>query len=127
MVVNAGEVQSLLNSAQGLVAKDLLRRGQAVVNLARQGAPVDTGRLRSDISLELRHDSVPFVRIGNSVDYAIFVHEGTGIYGRSGRPIRPRRAKVLRFKAGGKVIYRPQTRGSRGRPYLRNALRAAAS
>ena len=127
MVTNHAEVKALLQSPQGAVVQDLLRRGRNVTNLAKRNAPVDTGRLRSDISMELRHDSVPFVRIGNSADYALAVHEGTGIYGPSGRPIRPRRAKVLRFKVGSRVIYRPQVKGSPGRPYLRTALSAAAA
>jgi hypothetical protein len=126
VIIHKAEIDSLLTSPQGPVIQDLVRRGRNVVNRAKRNAPVDSGRLRSDISWELRHDNVPFIRVGNSVDYSLNVHEGTGIYGPTGRPIRPRRAKVLRFKVGGKVIYRPQVRGVRGRPYLRNALAAAA-
>ena len=117
-----------MRGPNGAVAKDMLRRGRNVANMAKRLAPVDTGRLRADISVGLVDGSAtPVVRVGNSVDYALAVHEGTGIYGPSGRPIRPRRAKVLRFKAkGGKVVYARQVRGTRGRPYLRNALSAAA-
>jgi hypothetical protein len=127
VIINQNEIKALLTSPQGAVVQDLVRRGRNVTNQAKRNAPVDTGRLRADISWELRHDNVPFIRIGNSVNYALAVHEGTGIYGPTGQPIRPRRAKVLRFKVGGRVIYRPSVRGSRGRPYLRTALAAAVN
>lgn len=116
----------MLEGPNGAVAAEMLRRGRRVQNRAKQLAPVDHGRLRADIQLELLNaPQGPFARVGNSVNYAIFVHEGTGIYGRRRRPIVPRRAKVLRFTAGGKVLFRPRVRGVRGRPYLRKALAAA--
>jgi hypothetical protein len=118
-------MQNMLEGPQGAVAAEMLRRGRRVQNRAKQLAPVDHGRLRADIQLELVRGDVPFARVGNSVNYAIHVHEGTGIYGPKRRPITPRRAKVLRFQVGGKVLYRPRVRGVKGRPYLRNALSAA--
>lgn len=128
LVVDKGQVQALMAGANGAVARDMLRRGRNVANAAKRLAPVDTGRLRADISVGLVDgSSTPIVRVGNSVNYAMAVHEGTGVYGPKGRPIRPRRAKVLRFKGkGGKVIFARSVRGTRGRPYLRDALPAAA-
>ena len=127
-MINKAQVNALVRGPNGAVAKDMLRRGRNVANAAKRLAPVDTGRLRADISVGVVADSVtPVVRVGNSVNYALAVHEGTGIYGPTGRPIRPRRAKVLRFKSkGGKVVFARQVRGTRGRPYLRDALPAAA-
>lgn len=42
---------------------------------------VDTGRLRSSIAHQLDGDSV---EVGTNVDYAIYVHEGTGKYAIGG-------------------------------------------
>lgn len=149
---DSAALNDLLRSPRGPVAGDLLRRGRAVESRAKVLAPVDRGRLRSSITHELvtvRGDLV--VRVGSNVAYARFVHEGTGIYGPKGQPIRPVRARVLswpsrpttsrrRTRTGRIVTTRAQA-GKRGRPedrafamqvrgspprrYLANALPAA--
>jgi hypothetical protein len=97
-----------------------------VVNRAKVLAPVDTGRLRASIRLERR--SILGFRnrwtIGSDVVYAPWVNDGT-------RPhiIRPKNAKVLAFKSGGrtvfaKVVHHP---GTRARPFLDRALREVAA
>jgi hypothetical protein len=79
-------------------------------------------------------------RVGTNVKYALYVHEGTGIYAGKG-PIRPKSARMLawpvknnsggggvrRYKAGATAQYAfaKQVKGVRGRPFLRNALEAA--
>jgi phage gpG-like protein len=133
--MNLGAVQALLNSPNGAVAKDLMRRGllvetQAKRNLGGVGGPkrVDTGRLRASISTVLvTRDGKPAVLVGTNVNYARWVHDGTGIYGPAGRPIVPRRAKRLRFRPKGsrKFVYARQVRGMVPNPFLRNALSAA--
>jgi len=95
------------------------------VNRAKVFAPVDTGRLRASIRVERR--SVLGLRmrwtIGSDVEYAPMVNDGT-------RPhiIRPKNAKVLRFKVGGqtvfaRVVHHP---GTRAQPFLDRALREVA-
>jgi hypothetical protein len=61
------------------------------------------------------------------VKYAIWLHEGTGIYGPSGRPITPKSGKFLVWKDAdtGQTIFAKKVRGIRPRPFLRNALDAA--
>lgn len=78
---------------------------------------VDTGRLRSDISVGLFPDSR--VRVGNSVRYARIHHQGR-------KAVRAKKGKALRFKAGGQIIFRKKVRRAKGNPYLRKALPAAA-
>ena len=70
---------------------------------------------------------LPGVRIGTNVEYAIFVHEGTGIYGPKGVPIRPSRAKALVFTPYGAVkpVFAKQVKGMPANPFLVNALWAA--
>lgn len=130
-------IRELLNSPQGPVARDLLRRGQRVINRAKQNLSsnpkrVDTGRLRADVHGELLSRSGQLVyRVGTGLKYAVYVHEGTGIYGPRGMPIRPVSRKVLRWKArGGKsgkggFVFSKTSRGMQPNPFLKNALPAA--
>lgn len=95
-----------------------LRRAQA---RARILAPVDTGRLRSDIRFEITNRALGVTgRLFCTVSYADAVHDGT-------RPhvIRPRRPDgVLRFRVGGQVVYARFVNhpGMRGRPFLSMAM-----
>jgi hypothetical protein len=97
-----------------------------VVARAKVLAPVDTGRLRSSIRVE-RRSFLGFRSrwtIGSDVEYADMVHDGT-------RPhiIRPRRAKALRFRVGGQVVFAKVVRhpGTRARPFLDRALREVSA
>ena len=129
-------VRALLSDPTGGVVRDLLRRGlrvetQAKRNLGGVGGPkrIDTGRLRASIATQVvRRNGLPAVIVGTNVNYALAVHDGTGIYGPKGRPIRPRRAKRLRFRPKGsrKYVYAKQVKGMRPNPFLANALSAAA-
>lgn len=80
------------------------------------------------------------VRIGSNLPYAIWVHEGTGIYAGKGY-ITPKRSTLLRWPnknnsgsgsrrysggATGKYVFAKRVKGVRGRPFLRDALPAAA-
>lgn len=88
-------------------------------------APVDTGRLRAFIRVERRSFFGLRQRwtVGSDVEYAPMVNDGT-------RPhvIRPRRAKALRFKVGGRTVYAAVVRhpGTRARPFLDRALQEVA-
>ena len=134
--LDLGAVRTLLNSPTGGVVRDLLRRGllvetQAKRNLGGVGGPkrVDTGRLRASIAtVVVTRNGTPAVLVGTNVQYASFVHNGTGIYGPKHAPIRPRRAKFLRFKPRGskRWVYARQVKGMRPNRFLLNALPAAA-
>lgn len=132
IVYNDSELQALLTSPSGPVVRDLMRRGQAVENRAKMLCPVDTGRLRASITHELRQEEgLPVVRVGTNVNYAVFVHEGTGLYGPFGRLIYPRVKRVMRFSVGrgkkSRVVFTPYTKGMYPRPFLETALKAAAA
>lgn len=117
-------------------------RGNRVLNAARRNAPVDEGRLRASLTIEYVNESNAIVaRIGSNLDYALFVHEGTGIYGPKGTPIRPVSGQWLRWpmknNSGGgarrryrngrtaEYVFAREVKGMRGRPFLRDALNAA--
>jgi hypothetical protein len=69
---------------------------------------------------------VPTVRIGTRKKHAVWVHDGTGIYGPRRQKIVPRRKKALAFtsKKYGKVVVR-SVRGMRPNRFLVDALPAA--
>lgn len=142
--ISPQEMQRLLGGPKGAVWADIQMRGNRVLRQARRIAPVDQGALRSSITLEMRSvQGVPVAIVGSSLKYALYVHEGTGLYSkRSPGYIRPVRASVMRWPqknnsgrgirryVGGRTkgySYAMKTRGFPGRPFLRDALPAAMS
>ena len=96
------------------------------MNRAKVLAPVDTGRLRASIRIESRRTLTlrSVYTVGSDVEYAQMVHDGT----RQHR-IYPRRAKALRFRIGGRLVYvRTFVRhpGTKARPFLDRAVREIA-
>lgn len=125
-------IKALLSQKGAPVVEDLLRRGRNVETRAKHlitsmGA-VDTGRLRSSITSTLVSiGSEPAVRVGTNVNYAMFVHEGTGVYGPYGRPITPKSSQFLVFTPRGakSPVFARSVKGMKGRPFLKDALPAA--
>lgn len=122
----------MLVSPTGGVAKDLFRRGKKVearakLNLQRHPKRVNTGLLRSSINTQLiALGGKPAVRVGTNVFYAVFVHDGTGIYGPKGTYIYPKTAKVLAWKGkGGKKMYAYRVKGMEPNHFLADAMSAA--
>jgi phage gpG-like protein len=126
--IRQAAVRALFVNPQGGVANDLLRRGRNVAYYARRYAPVDTGRLRASINTRLvQYNGEVAVLVGTNVNYAMFQHEGTGIYGPHGTPIVPRTARFLKFRPKGSSVF-VYARSVRGNPptfFLRRALAAA--
>lgn len=122
----------MLTSPDGAIAKDLFRRGKKVearakLNLQRPPQRVDTGTLRSSISTQLLTiGGKPAVRVGTNVYYALYVHDGTGIYGPKGTYITPISAKYLSWKLkNGKRVFALRVRGMEPNPFLKDAVMAA--
>lgn len=63
-----GDVDKSMVEALGTVMDNILKR-------AKQNAPVDTGRLRSDIQAKVLDKELSGI-IWNEVEYAIYVHGG---------------------------------------------------
>lgn len=121
---------------------DLRIRGNRVLNAARRLVPRDTSRLGNSLTLTMMvgPQGEPVASIGSNLEYAIYVHEGTGLYGPNPHMIVPKNAKVLRwptinnsgsgnrrFKGGqtAAFTYSMHSRGMKGRPFLVDALEAA--
>lgn len=124
--IHNGFMARLLRSPAGPVAKNMLLRGRRVRDAARRNVNSRTGTLaRSiEVSIDVR-GGVTGAKIGSTLFYAKYVHDGTGIYGPAGRPIRPNRGKVLVFDGRRGETFTPYSRGQRGTKFLERALRAA--
>lgn len=78
VMINRGALTAMLRGPQGPVARMLAAKALQVTNQAKQGCPVDTGRLRSSIRWSLGQDGIGlFALVGTDVNYAIYVHNGT--------------------------------------------------
>lgn len=135
--LNQAEINRILTSPSGPVAKALLIRGYRIQAQARKNLGgsasgpkrVDTGKLRASISVQLKQKNsrTLYIRVGTNVEYAIWVHDGTGIYGPLHRPIKPVSHRYLRFKPKGsaRYVYAKQIKGMRPNPFLADAIFAA--
>lgn len=76
--INGDALAELFTSPDGEIARDLQRRALQVDRAAKQGCPVDTGRLRSSITNEIGQDGEGLLAvIGTDVEYAPYVELGT--------------------------------------------------
>lgn len=115
-----GQVEDKLKSA-------LRQASSVVLKKAREEAPIGdytgAGGLRQSIDADysrLHQFKTAIYTAGKK--YAPWIHEGTGIYGKFKRPIRPKTAKVLKFKVNGKWIAKREVKGVKPNPYLSRAL-----
>lgn len=131
--VNKLAVQKLFTEPNSGLAKNMAKRAVAVttaakMNLSRPPRRVNTGLLRASITWEFIFvNGVPGFRVGTNVKYGRFVHDGTGIYGPKGQPIKPKRARVLVFRPRGGLqkVYVKSVKGMRPNHFLKDALIAA--
>lgn len=124
--INNRFVSRLLRSPAGPLARNMLTRGNAVRRAARRNVNSRSGDLSRSIDVQVViENGAAGVRIGSDLYYAKFVHDGTGIYGPSNRPIRPQRRRALAFSGGTGVVIVASSRGQRGTKFLVRALSAA--
>lgn len=125
--INGSALNRLLRSPKGPVGRDMLKRGKKVEAAARRRINSRTGRLADSVKSKIViANGAAGVEVGTSLFYAKFVHDGTGIYGPAGRPIRPRkRGGALKFSTRSTTVYSAYSVGQKGTHFLRNALRAA--
>ena len=130
--LHRAEIYNFLYNPAGQVVRGVRRWSQQVRSLATARAPKDTGRLTSSSSVQMNtHPGLVVGVISFNARHALWVHEGTGIFGPRGRPIRARAGRVMRFPTGaggrarrrGGFTYTREARGQRPRRYLVSALR----
>lgn len=102
------------------IEKLLFRVGSEVANEAKKIAPYKTGNLKRDIQIFDEHLNKGEVSIGNTLlaEYASFVHNGTGLYGKHKKRITPKRKKALKTPFG---TFK-SVAGQKAQPYLRDGL-----
>lgn len=101
------DLRHLLDMSIEAARLAILYTAQEVWGNIRRFAPVDHGRLAGSFQLD-RIDDFAY-RIHSAVQYALFVHEGTGVYGETGQPIRPVTAQALKFywkRIGQTVVFK---------------------
>lgn len=101
VTIHAAAVQSLVTGSNGPIMKRVDQVLSRTLNQCNSTAPSDTGRLRSS---HRKRITVSGLRLTGSVystaPYAGYVNRGTGIYGPSGQPIRPKNGQFLVFHPG---------------------------
>ena len=80
--IKVDNINAILEETQAHKERALTKCGAAWESYAKQGAPVDTGRLRNSMTHELEGSDT--VAIGSNIDYAIYQELGTS------RGIRPK-------------------------------------
>lgn len=136
ITINDSEVDRLLRAPGGDVYEAVRAVVLATRNLAVSMAPVDDGPLRASLRTKMESGSRTVKGwVYSDLEYSIWVHEGTGIYGPRGQPIKPKRGRYLVFEArnarttprgGGNLVFARQVRGQRPQRFLLNALKAAS-
>ena len=125
-VLDVAAVNVILRSPGGAVARDMLRRGLRVQAGAKQRVRANEGILRNSIHLaSIVTDTGDLgVEIGSDLRYALYVHNGTGVYGQYGSPIVPTHGQFLVFtpRGSGRVVFARSVLGQEPNPFLKDAL-----
>lgn len=82
----------------------------------RSRAAHRTGTLQNSIAFYIQYAKEAVIEV--SEKYGIWLEYGTGIYGKYKREIRPRVARVLAFKVGGKQVYARSVKGMPPKPFF---------
>lgn len=128
-IIGGDAFRKVLNEAPQIVRPALSRAiNESAFFLegeAKGNAPVNEGRLRGSIQTRpARPEENMRAVVGTNVNYAVFQEFGTGVFA-GGSPIRPKNAKVLRFKTkGGAIVYARQVRGTRATHFMGKAKNA---
>lgn len=108
------------------VASFVAKLGKRIALRATRGAPRDTGRLSSSIKAGrvATKGLKASVKVSTETGYGLYPEIGTGVFGPTGRPIRPKKAPFLVFQPRGlgHVIRVRSVRGQPGQHYMRQAL-----
>ena len=103
------------------VAECMSKACAAVEAEAKARCPVDSGELRRSITFDVKQDTDETKGIvGTTIDYAPYVHEGTGIYAKAGNG----RKDVPWYYYSEKDGKLHRTYGNHPQPFLEEAVEA---
>jgi hypothetical protein len=120
LIINKAELEVELNGSAGQVGRWLQQRGTAMTLAAKRQVGVDTGALKASIHMRVSRDAVgQLLTVSASGPYALAHHEGTKPH-----VITPNNANILRFSAGGRMIYTHEVNhpGTRANRFLTDQL-----
>ncbi|MHC5248819.1 HK97 gp10 family phage protein [Enterococcus sp. LJL90] len=124
-MTDTGDFESSVDAAvqeiQDLLVRNMDIALDVVADTAKSNVGVQTGALRADtrpLGVEIRGDEVVGA-VGNSLEYAPYHHQGTGIYAVDGNGRKT--PWVYKDPKTGDVVF---TKGSKPNPYLKNAVEA---
>lgn len=125
--IQADRLMALGTSPAGPIYMHMVAGGARVETAAKRNASgavvkVRTGNLRSSIHTEIHiRGTILVVAVNADAAYALPVHEG-----QKAHDIVPTRAKVLTWQGAGGQMFAASVRhpGTKGRPFLRDALPA---
>jgi hypothetical protein len=130
--LHSGEIYRFLYSPSGQVVRGVRRWTQQVRTLAVLRVPKNSGQLAGSSTVEMNtHPGFVVGVITFSARHALWVHQGTGIYGPRGRPIRKPGGGLMKFPTGARgagpargrpFTYTRSVRGQRPQPFLVSAL-----
>ena len=80
---------------------------------------IDHGNLKNSFLVVRKFNGADVV---SGVKYLWFQNDGTGVYGKKHRPIKPKRKKFLVFEIAGKTIFAKQVKGVKGQHFVEDAL-----
>lgn len=79
------QLTNLVNNMPQQVAQAVQQACLAIEAQAKNNCPVGSGDLRRSIQTEVKTEGDKTVGVvGTNLEYGVYVHEGTGIYSRSG-------------------------------------------
>ncbi len=88
---------------------------------AKKEAPVVTSNLVNAITSEVSADGgTGTVRVTDAAPYAIFVHDGTGLFGPLKQPITPKNKKALYWPGAAHPV--KSVKGQKPNPFMDRAL-----
>lgn len=123
MADNSEFLRSMENATARMVLdmeKKVEKACLVVETQAKQDCPVDLGILRASVTSETEVTGEEIIgRIGSNLEYAPYVHNGTGIYAVNGDGRKtPWSYTVKSGKHAGEKYW---TRGQKPQPFLENA------
>lgn len=124
MDIDLDQIASLPQELRERTHKALLLALSAVESVAVEEAPHATGNLADAITVRAGEREGE-VYVSAAAPYAVYVHQGTGLYGPLKQAIKPVRARALHFQAGGREVFARQVKGQRPNPFMDRAAERA--
>lgn len=111
-------LQDLMKSFPERLADRMENACLKVFSDAKKNCPVDDGLLRASISHEVETNGNEVVGyVGSNLDYSVFVHQGTGLYSKSGNG---RKSVPWTYRTADGKFYK--TKGQKANPFLMKAI-----